>query len=84
MGKFTIQIKENKIKDCDYELIKIDSSLSKNVEVDLLVEKALENKLHYSLAGVIIIWDRCVPASINQGIPGACGLVGRPVVSPVI
>lgn len=42
MGKFTIQIKENKIKGCDYELIKIDSSLSKNADVDLLVEKVLE------------------------------------------
>ena len=41
MGKFTLQIRENQINDCDYELIKIDSSVSKNAEVDLLVEKAL-------------------------------------------
>lgn len=42
LGKFTIDLEKNKIKTCDYELIKIDSSLPKNSEVDRMVQKVLE------------------------------------------
>ncbi|MBJ7881384.1 bifunctional metallophosphatase/5'-nucleotidase [Gelidibacter salicanalis] len=42
MGKFSLEIKENKIKNSNYELIKIDSSIPKSAAVEILVEKALE------------------------------------------
>ena len=42
VGKFTIDFKENEIESCDYELIKVDSSVPKNAEVDKLVQNVLE------------------------------------------
>lgn len=42
LGKFTLQIEENKMVDYNYELVKIDSSLPKNTEVDQLAERALK------------------------------------------
>ena len=42
VGKFTIEIEDKKIKHCEYELIKVDSSLPKNAEVNTLAQKVLE------------------------------------------
>ncbi len=42
LGNFALEVEENKIKSYDYELIKVDSSASKNAEVDTLVQKALK------------------------------------------
>lgn len=42
IGNFTIDVQEKEIKSCNYELIKIDSSVPINPEVDNLVEKALK------------------------------------------
>ncbi|MAG86499.1 bifunctional metallophosphatase/5'-nucleotidase [Zunongwangia profunda] len=42
VGNFTIVFEENKIKNYDYELIKVDNSVPKNTEMDKLVQKALK------------------------------------------
>ncbi len=42
VGKFTIDYEDREIKKCDYELLKVNSSLPKNTEIDQLVEGILE------------------------------------------
>lgn len=42
MGKFTITFENNKIKNCNYELLKIDGSLPKSAEVEHLVDNTLK------------------------------------------
>ncbi len=42
VGNFTIAFEEKKIKNYNYELIKVDNSVPKNTEVDKLVQKALK------------------------------------------
>lgn len=42
VGKFTMDVEEKEIKGYDYELIKVDSSLPKNKEVDTMVQNILE------------------------------------------
>lgn len=42
VGKFTIDFEEREIKGYDYELIKVDSSLPKSIEVDNLVHNILK------------------------------------------
>lgn len=41
VGNFHIHIEQKKIKNCDYELIKVDGSAPKSSEVDTLVQKVL-------------------------------------------
>lgn len=38
---------------------------------------------YFGFGGLIIIWAPCVAGCINQGMPGAAGFKGRPVVSGV-
>lgn len=49
----------------------------------LKVELFKNFKANYLFSGVIIICARCVPGSINQGIPGTSGFSGNPVDSAV-
>lgn len=42
VGKFTIEFEKREIKGYDYELIKVDSSLPKSIEVDNLVQNILK------------------------------------------
>ena len=42
VGNFSIDFEENKIKNCDYELIKVDNTVSKSTEMDTLVQKVLK------------------------------------------
>lgn len=42
LGKFTLEIEKNTIKNYAYELVKIDSSLPKSEKTEVLVEKVLK------------------------------------------
>ncbi|CAH8283215.1 5'-nucleotidase [Mariniflexile fucanivorans] len=42
LGNFTLEIQDKQIKDCAFELIKIDDSLPKNTDVDQLVQNILK------------------------------------------
>jgi 5'-nucleotidase len=42
VGKFTIEVEEKEIKGYDYELIKVDSSVPKSIEVDTMIQNILK------------------------------------------
>mgnify|MGYP000666300216 CR=1 FL=1 len=42
IGNLTIEVETGKIKKYDYELIKVDSSTPKNIEMDTLIQKILK------------------------------------------